>query len=334
MKRRAVIVLASLLFLFSLSSLGAQNLAPLEEDFEEFFSVIGSDMIPHLQHAATSGQGIGAASIAEDRRFFVTGSAGAVFSDGLQSSVDDGNFEILNVPGLINQLLEDAPSQAVDAYEESLPYPLARAAVGVRLPLNIDLIGMVSGIPSGLTQWGLETAGVEGAGLSAINIGLRGRMPLLQDDGPLPGISLGLGYTYSGFNVSYTLPDDLEQDFSGQTLSLVGDIDLSNAIHTAGVDFTVSKTLAFFVPYLRLSGYYQASTFNGAVKDFNATVGSASYKDQGGNDPEAEATSYDFALKPALGFELNLGGFGLLAEGSYSNVSESFEAHLGLRTQF
>lgn len=339
MKRGAVVAVA--MFAFAISSVGAQQLTPLEEDFEEFFDLLGRDMLPHLQQAATSGQGIGAAHIPTDKRFFFTLSTGAVLSDGISSAVEAGDFELLDVSSLIGDQITAAGGFAETAYTEFLPYPMVRVSAGVRLPLNIDIIAMASGIPNGVTQWGLGLAGVEGATLNALNLGLRGRMPLVQDQDAMPGISLGVGYSYSGFNIGYDLSAIGEEvDAAGTTLTLVGDFELADAIHTTGLDFTVSKKLLFFVPYVRLSGYYQSSSFTGRVKGFNATgdvdddgTADIDYQEQGGGTPEAVAYSYDFAIETAAGFEINLGGFGLLAEGSYSNASEEFEASVGLRMQ-
>ena len=325
MKRRALIAL--LIGMAVTLPVSAQNFTGLKNDLTTLFEKIGEDMLPQLQHVAKSGDALGGATLPEDRRFFAALSTGAVFSDGISDSLNEANYEVIDATALLDDALSNAgPLQ--DLYQDFLPYPMLRASFGIGLPRDIEVAGMVAFFPQGLSSAIGNAAGIDGLEFSTFNAGIRARKTLLASDGWIPAVSMGVGYSFTGFGVGYELPTVDQQDIG---LEFTGDLDLSGNVHTAGLDFAVSEPLGFFVPFIKVSPYYQAASFEGGIKNLDATFSGSSYP---GEDPIAEASTYDFALEFGTGFELNLGGFGLLAEGTYGASSQAFGAELGMRLQF
>lgn len=325
MKRR--ILIALLIGMAVTLPVSAQNFTGLKNDLTTLFEKIGEDMLPQLQHVAKSGDALGGATLPENRRFFAALSTGAVFSDGVSDSLNEAEYQVIDATAILDDALSEAgPLQ--DLYKDSLPYPMLRASFGVGLPRDIELAGMVAYFPQGLSSAIAGAAGVDGLEFSTFNAGVRARKTLLPSDGWIPAVSMGVGYSFTSFGVGYELPTVEQQDIG---LEFTGDLDLTGTVHTAGLDFTVSEPIGFFVPFVKVSPYFQASSFEGGIKNLNATFSGSNYP---GEDPIAEASTYDFALEFGTGFELNFGGFGLLAEGTYGAGSQAFGAELGMRFQF
>jgi hypothetical protein len=327
MKRR--ILIALLIGMAVTLPVSAQNFTGLKNDLTTLFEKIGEDMLPQLQHVAKSGDALGGATLPENRRFFAALSTGAVFSDGVSDSLNEAEYDVIDATALLDDALSDAgPLQ--DLYQDFLPYPMLRASFGVGLPRDIEVAGMVAFFPQGLSSAIGNAAGIDGLEFSTFNAGVRARKTLLASDGWIPAVSMGLGYSFAGFGVGYALPT-VEQD----DLTLTGDLELDGTVHTAGLDFAVSERIGFFVPFVKLSPYFQAASYEGGIKNIDATLGtggSASSYDKG--DPIGKATNYDFALEFGTGFELNFGPFGLIAEGTYGTAAEAFGADLAMRFQF
>ncbi|TFG63326.1 MAG: hypothetical protein E4H36_05895 [Spirochaetales bacterium] len=318
------------------------DLTPLSNDLSALLEGIGNETIPYLQQSAMLGEGIGRAHMGDGSPFFFAFSLGATFSPGILTFIDEENtnFELLNVNGLLTELGSGLAS-TLNTFKTFMFYPQTRFAIGVQLPLRFEIIGMFSILPQFLTTavTGLVNEPVlSGLQLNRMNAGLRVRKVLLADQGGFPAISLGVGYTYSNFNLSLLLPFPA-QNFSGYNLNIAGSLALTTSLHSLGFDVGISKKLAIFYPYLRIGGWYQWAAYEGSVADF-----SASLTDQTTNTVLASVDSTtapiistlairDMTLLVEGGIEIALGGFIITPSGSYNLGSNSFDASLAFRLQ-
>jgi hypothetical protein len=140
-------------------------------------------------------------------------------------------------------------------------------------------------------------------------------------------------------DISVPLPADLVPDDLG--ISLEADaLKVDTAVHTAGLELSVSEKLAFFVPFVTVMPYFQRSSFTAAIPDFDAVIGEGdnkiSYSDQAGEnaDPGATVNLYDFALAARGGFDLVLGGFGLFVHAQYNLATGAPAVTTGTRLSF
>jgi hypothetical protein len=297
---------------------------------------VGSASVPFLQQAALTGEGLGIAQFNHDTNWFIAVTPAAVFSKGLlEFTTKEGVFELLNVDGLVNDGLEDSGIGTGFTDEDAiLILPYVRLNVGFAMPLDLEMTLILSVFPQFVADLAGEAIGYSGLTLNRWNAGVRLRKPLISDQGGFPAISLGVGYTISNFNLGIELPEDFEQDLSGTPLSVVGDLSITTWLHTFGIDLALSKKFGPFVPFIKLSSYYQITTFNGKIDDFEATALADTYTAQGGEDPEAEITRSDLSFLTTAGFEIHLGKFALLFDGNYSFSSYSFAVNFGMRLGF
>lgn len=327
--RRVLFVVSVFVLVAGVQMLPAQNWAGLENDFETLFESLGRDILPHMQQASILGDGLYDAEREHYGNLFVALTTGAVFSDGFKDDVDSGNYEVLNAPALMEDAFGELPSSVSGFYDSLFPYPVLRVAVGFGVG-DAQFAALVSGMPRQLVG-GLTNDAVD---VGALNLGLRGRKTLISEIGALPAIAVGGGYTFSTLGIAYSL-DDFSQDANGDTLTIQGDLSISGTVHTAGLDLYASKSLAFLVPFLRISPYLQRSRYLGTVDNFDATQGGNSFSDSTtADDPEAEVISYDLAMLLATGFDIRLGKSAIFLHGNYSTGTGSFGADLGFRLGF
>lgn len=308
-----------------------QSLGQAESDLSVFLGGIGSDVLSGLQQSALMDDGVGDAALGDFPHLFFSLGGGAVFQDGIGKIVDQaGAFQVLNIPQIIDLALQNAGNAtAVDLYTKSktfFPLPDVRVAFGVGITAGVEVIGQIAYWPQALT------AALAGSSATAnlLNAGLRVRMRLLADSGWFPAISIGAGYVYSTFTLGYNLS-------SFGTISMSpASFDFTNAalsagatLHTTGVDVTLSKRLAFFVPWIRLSGWYQWGAFDAALSGISATIATTSTLSPKAHE---EASGLTFLLSG--GFGLKLGPLGLNIGGSYNpktgfpSVSVSFDGQI------
>lgn len=344
MKKIVIVVFLFLLLIPCMAP--AQDLDPIIRDLSAMFEGIGNDILPYLQQTVIAGEGIGRASIGLDSRFYAGFSLGATFSPGLLTFLDDENyFEILNVSGLLDQALGAAEGEStiLDTFSSFFFFPTMRLVAGVRLPLGMDLSAMFSIIPGALTGAIANAAGFPGIELRQLNIGVRLRKVLVHDSGGFPAISIGAGYTYASFGAAFdvteALRDSFTQEIGGNYLALDGAINMGTSVHTAGVDFIISKKLLIFYPFLKISPWYQWGRYNGSIEGFKA----AFYDNEElSGDPIVETaenpvsvlTKNDLSLILAAGFEVALGKFILTPSGSFDVGTKQFHANLSMRLQF
>ncbi len=333
MKRLLLLVMCLVLFggvVFSI------DLLPVGRDLEIFLEEVGKLSVPFLQQAALTGEGLGIAQFNHDTRWFIAVTPAVVLSKGLlEFAAKEDVFELLNVDGLVNDGLDESGiGTGYTDKDAILPLPYIRLNVGIAMPLDLEMTLILSVFPQFVADMAGSAIGYSGLTLNRWNAGVRLRKPLISDQGGFPAISLGVGYTISNFNLGIELPEEFKQDISGTDLSVVGDLSITTWLHTFGIDLALSKKFSIFVPFIKLSSYYQITTFNGKIDDFEATAGAFTYTSQGGKDPEAEITRADLSFLTTAGFEIQLGRFVLLFDGNYSFSSYSFALNFGMRLGF
>ncbi len=307
----------------------SQSLGQAESDLSVFLGGVGSDVLAGLQQSALMGEGVGDASIGDFPHLFFSLGGGAVLQDGVGRIVDQpGAFQVLNVPQIINLALQNAGNATASSlYTQSrtfFPLPDLRLAVGVGIADGVEVIGQLAYWPQALTA-----ALVSGATADMLNAGLRVRLRLLSDAGALPAVSIGAGYIYSTFSLGYNLASlgtvslsPASFDFTNTTLTA------GATLQTTGVDLTVSKRLAFFVPWLRFSGWYQWGAFDAALSGLSATIATTSTL-----NPSAHVTAEGLTFLVSGGFGLKLGPLGLNIGGCYNPKTNFPSASLSLDGQ-
>jgi len=334
---------AVLLLLFILSfPLSAQDLKPLGSDLSSLLGGLGREMLPELAQSSLLGTGMGGAEVGDFPHMFFAFSGGAVLSHGIGTFINPENtsFKLLNVSGLVDQALAGAGSDVQNLYKTSkefFPYPNYRFAVGFGTVYGVETILTISVFPQGLTDFAAGLAGIKGVTLNSFNGGIRVRKVLLSDTGGFPGVSLGAGYSYTNFNAGYSLTG-FSQDLSGFTLNLKGDLKMGATVHSAGLDLNISKKFLVFIPFFRVSAWYQWADFTGSVENFDASIKTGSttvrYSDQVKTDPTASYALHNLSLLLTGGLEIKLGGFALTASAVFDPSDLTLGVETGLRGQF
>ena len=286
------------------------------------------------------------------KRGRIDGSSSRLGFDGILSFVEPTNagFDTLNVYGLFEEILSAsaAAGNAIDSVQNFFPYPISRAALGFRLPAGLEAMVDFSIFPQFLTntavgaanKWGgLTLSDVQ---LNALHVGSRVRKVLLQDAPGIPAISVGAGYSYSGFNIGYDFGQIDPVETVIGFLHFAGELYLQNRIHSFGLDLQVSKNLGFFVPFVGISPYYQLSSFSGGVGttespfvafvDYDG-VGEDHDIDYNGDDPATALVDNDLSFLVFGGFDLVFGRLAMEVHAAY-NVGEAWPAvTIGTRWQ-
>ncbi len=333
MKRILLLILCFVLFggvVFSI------DLLPIGRDLELFLEQVGKASVPFLQQAALTGEGLGIAQFNHDTSWYIAVTPAVVFSKGLLNfAAQEDVFELLNVNGLVTDGLDQAGVGTGFTDDDAiLLLPYVRLNVGFAMPLGLEMSLIFSVFPQFIADLAGSAIGYDGLTLNRWNAGIRLRKPLISDSGGFPAISLGVGYTISNFNLGIQLPADFTQDISGSPLDVSGSLSITTWLHTFGVDLALSKKFGVFVPFVKLSSYYQIASFNGAIEGFEATVLADTYTGQGGEDPEADITRSDLSFLTTAGFEILLGKFAFLFDGNYSFSTYSFAVNFGMRLGF
>lgn len=332
----------------------AQDISDLGSDFESLVEQLGKEILPNVQQMGAWGQFPGQASLPEDSRFFFTLSGGAVLGfDGVLNFVEptNANFDFLNVYQLFQQILSsEQASGAITSIQNFFPYPIARTSLGFALPAGLEIMADFAIFP----QFFADTANnlfetVPPFTLNALHFGGRVRKQLLRDAPGIPSVSIGAGYSYTGFNLAYDFADLPPQDGAGPgtidtaigTLHLAGELYLKTSVNSFGLDFQVSRKLGVFVPFIGLSPYYQFSGFSGGIAGFNEDTVYVDYNDgdpvqdvvYNGSEPATTFVDNDLSLLVFGGFEFVLKNVAFQFHGSYL-VGETWPAAtVGIRWQ-
>ena len=321
-----------------------QDLSFVGSDLSSFMEELGKEVIPFLQQNALWGDGLGTAQFGRDSRFYVSVGAGATFADGITRFIDkdNSNFE-LDVYNLINDAIDSGDmGDLYDQAKTGLPYPAIRLSAGFVPVMDLEVSFVLSIFPQFLAETAASIAGlgVDNLTFNRFNAGFRVRKPLMADYGGFPAVSIGAGHTYSQFNLGYPLPKDkFEQDINGYPLTVEGDLALHTRLHSFGVDVSVSKKLSIFVPFLKLSSWYQLADYSAEAEGFEAILdkpgnNDTKYSDQEKDAPTANVMLHDLAFLLGGGFEINVGKFAILTSGNYSLDSGAFGVALGFRMGF
>lgn len=346
MKRIGLLFL--LVAVLSGATFAQADISGIGTDFENLIEQLGEDILPNLEQLAVWGQFPGQAALPDDSRFFFTLSAGAVLGfNGLLSFVEPTNaaFEVLNVYELVQAIIEgnETANTAITGIQGFFPYPIARSALGFRLPAGLEAMVDFAIFPQFLADTASNLVeAVPTFEMNALHVGGRVRKVLLQDAPGIPAVSIGAGYSYTSFNIGYDFAEIGSIETAIGTINFEGELYLRNRIHSFGLDLQVSKQLGFFVPFIGISPYYQLASFSGGVgtetKPFDAWV---DFDNEGTErdipyDADAPATTLsdnDLSFVLFGGFDLVFGSMVLQFHGSYS-VGETWPAvTIGTRFQ-
>ena len=352
MKRIGMLVLLAALVSAASFAQTTADIDALGTDFENLVEQLGEEILPNMQLLGVWGQFPGQAVLPEDSRFFFTLSGGAVLGfDGIlgfAEEEDNPAFEFLDVGGLVGQILSvsETADNAVTSIQNFFPYPVARSALGFALPRELEVMVDFAIFPQFLADTATNLVDVVPPfELNALHVGGRLRKQILSDAPGIPAVSIGAGYSYTGFNMAYNFTDLGAIETAIGELNLAGELYLRSRVNSFGLDLQVSKNLGFFVPFVGLSPYYQLSGFSGGIgtedSPFDAYVDFGDDSDPNdprdieytGDDPATTLVDNDLALVLFGGFDMVFGNMVLQVHSSY-NVGETWPAvTLGLRWQ-
>jgi hypothetical protein len=352
-------ILALCLVLVLALSAPALDLQLLGQDFDTFVYGFGEELLPDLAQAAIWGQFPGTAVFPDDSGFFFTISTGAVLTGGIFTFADPDNnpFEVLNVPNILDEQLTAAGFGGFyDGIRNFFPVPVLRLSTGFRLPGDFELMFDLSGFPQLITDAATGLVpDVDNLTLNTFHVGTKVRYGILEDEGAFPAISIGGGYSYSGFQLGYPLSSiasDGATAVSGygstvigtNVLYLKGDLLVGTSIHSFGLDFQVSKQFGVVAPFVGLSPYYQISSLFGNIGGSNPNTNSFdAFLDNNGDGvadsvynglpPIASWDDNDLSLLLTGGVDFVFGGFVLELHGSWTVGDGSPGAKIGFRFQ-
>jgi hypothetical protein len=256
---------------------------PLVDDFATLVSGNGRSTLPQLQQIALSGDIVGQAEL-HGFTFSLIGT-GATFGPGpfsvLKSDPNTWKF-VLSIPSLLNDVV---PSSGMghtvyEATQNTFSYPSIKLGLGFPIAAGFEFLVNGFYMPQALTD--LASNSIKGMtpSFSILNVNGKIRKVLLRDSGPYPAISFGLGGGYSAVDIGAKITDIKELnngnliDLGGGigTMDMTGTVAVKTEVKSFGFDLNLSKRLAaIFIPFLRLSEYYQSSTYDGNV-NLNATI--------------------------------------------------------------
>ena len=314
-------ILTGLTGLILASGAFAVDLSKFSQDFNALVQGLGRDATPSLLLGALAGDLQGDASI---DHFSITPLAfGVNATDGLGTILQPGAHDWQFVLHLDNMVNDNASSSST-FFEHLMLYPSMKSAVGMAFGTwDVTLSGFY--FPQALTQalTGLDSSGKANKlspQFSFGNIGVEVRKHLVADSGSfswVPALSLGVGYhiTYFDLGLNVTSLSDLgvgtQSVGPNQTLDLSGPMHFNTFSQVGTLDLHLSKHLAFFTPYVKLSGAYQNSTFTGST-NLTATVTDSSNSANNSSQPISAnpvVNVSDFAFLANPGLEIDIFAF-------------------------
>ena len=342
-KRFLSLLLAGLLMIFgggaAFSQIPGPDLTPLYNELGILFEEIGNDTVPHIQEFGLIMEGTGAAEIGP--HFFFSLTAGSVFTNGILTfRAGDNPFSIFDINQILTEQLTDP--QVVQYYDLTKTFflnPGLRLSMGFGLKNGLEFLGHFGIVPQAVTDAIVPMVMSElgGVTLNRFNAGGRVRKVLMSDQGGLPAVSVGAGYTYTQFNLGLDSLDSLpldELEFSGFNIGLSGAMGIETSLHTAGVELAISKKLLFFVPFVRFGAWYQWTNFYAGITDLVITMSSDLLPEPltaRGTDPVVVQQIRDLSFVPSAGFELAIGKFSFIVYGMYNTSSNSLGANVSLQ---
>jgi len=210
------------------------------------------------------------------------------------------------------------------SYLKSFGIPLPSYSVDVRiggfiLPFDIGL--KFGYLPAGA----LANAGISGFTADYLNVGGDIRIGIIQDRGVLPGLSVGVGYTYMRGNVG--IPGVLNGPITISNVDVGGtsyNLGFSNPNldffwNTSVIDLKVqlSKTLLFITPYVGLGASYGISSAGGGMQSAMTLNGTSVTQAQLDQINSQYGTSYTLQ-NPGFGVYATANGFSARVFGGFS----------------
>jgi hypothetical protein len=328
------------IFFLCISTLFAQTLDPIIDDLSSFFYEFGREILIPMFQNELSGCGIGNADFDDDDVLYFGASLGANLTNGIFKFVNEENsaFELLDVNYFVSTIMEDAPDFVSDGYDffrTFYPYPNFRFALGFPFFYDTEMTLLFSILPAFLTDWIADLADYGDLEASSLNAGIRLRKVIMRDNGWFPAVSLGLGYTFSYFHLNIPVPE-FEQDMDGDVLKLAGTLYLDNMLNTIGCDINFSKKFGIFVPFIKISPFFQLATYHGGMSDFYAVI-----EDSEGvrivestTSPEGDIFLFEISAILTLGFELVFGNYILFPYTTFDLSTNNFTVNLEMRSEF
>lgn len=325
-----------------------------QEDFivgiEEQFDTLGEDLAGPATTSATSGLTWSDAYIGNFPHFGVGAFTSTVFIPV------DGFNDFLSVAG-----------EASGETGAELPAELTQIPVGVPLPavgLDGRLGGFVIPFDLGVKFAMLDLDIGSNANINYLLVGGDFRYGILEDDGLLPGLSIGVGYSKLINEITLTglLGNDLElvaPDSSGLNLHnglYLDDPDVSFGWESDVIEakLQISKKILGITPYLGANVSYGFTTVSGgletSVKDGNGntltqneidTIINGANSVPGVDLPSVNASGFTTSNElEAMGLKVNLGtSFNILLlridlSANYDVLNDILGTQLGFRIQF
>ncbi len=325
-----------IVFMFvGVTIVSSQDFSSIENDFSSLLREFGKELAPSVFQSSVCGSGMGEAELGEFPHFYFSTSGGAVFSHGIGNLLDNSNYELLNVSGIVDTFVSgtEGVGDILETLKTSLPYPNMRLSMGIGIIGGWEVQVLFALFPQAITNVVGDLSGISGLEFNALNTGVRVRKVLVSDYAGYPAISLGMGYSYSGINIGYTLPD-IDQSGEGFSLTLSDSkLSVTEVVHSVGINFLISKKLFIFVPFIGLDSWYQFNSYSASIG------GKASFSsDAGGDTKDFSAESLydvrDLAILFSGGLEIKLGAFSLTSVVSFNPNNLVSSANTGLRIQF
>ncbi len=263
----------------------------LEADFNTLLSGVGYELTPKLQQSALSANIVGDAELGNFPHYtFSVIGLGLNVYDGigefLTSDQTEWQSEIINFGELIDEQTEDTPGFGV-ATERLIGLPSFRIGFGIGLIDGYEIFGSTFFVPFSVLELVKDMSAdpddttLNNLELQTANISLRLRKTIVGRPGQLGrSLSVGAGYTYSGFAMGYTLgslfdiSDEAfvaEEDFNLYAEVYDTTFSVGTDVHTYGLDIHMSRrwpvvTTFFKVsPYVYHSRYYAKTKLNGVL---------------------------------------------------------------------
>lgn len=241
---------------------------------------------------------------------------------GIGVTVGAATIPFSAIQPAINAFGGSIPSSV--SFLSSLGIPLPTYSVDVRiggfiLPFDIGL--KFGYMPAGA----LSSFGVNGFTADYLNIGGDIRLGIIQDRGVMPGLSVGVGYTYMRGNVG--IPGVLSGpitisnvDVGGTTYNLgFSNPSLDFFWNTSVIDAKVqlSKTLLFITPYVGLGASYGISNAGGGMQSAMTLNGTPVTQAQLDQMNSQYGTNYTLQ-NPGFGVYSGANGFSARVFGGFS----------------
>jgi hypothetical protein len=247
-------------------------------------------------------------------------------------------FTPLNTDSL-GDIFDAFNSDFDDNFGSSLPLPAAAVEArfgGVGIPFDV-----------GIKILPLPPIGANGTTFQYTMVGGDFRYAVLKDRGILPGVSVGVGLTYTAGEINHELSGLTSLNYGIDSITFgTANPDLNFYWKNTTLDFKAQVSKKFFIvtPYAGLGASYGWSTVGYEV-DGNVTVSNinninAALKNAGletidasGGKFGSESKFDGFAFRAFGGASLNLAVFRIDLAGLYDLVNQNWGANLGLRFQ-